>query len=114
MEESLQRDPDGYCTLLVYGQFLKQKNSERGQEMIRKAYDIMLEAFNSDSLPQADYSRLINAARLIGDQATVKNVEQAQRDQSQQNADYSHENLLEKVDALPDHSTKKVKSGGKS
>ena len=101
MEESLQRDPDGYCALLVYGQFLKQKNSERGQEMIKKAYEIMLEAFNSGLLPKPDYYRLINAAKIMGDQATVNRVEQEQRNQSQQNTDYSQENLLNRVGALP-------------
>lgn len=106
MEESLQRDPDAHYTLLTYGQFLKQKNSERGQEMIKKAYHIMLSAFDSSILSESDYSRLINAANSMGDQDAVRRVKQKQREQSQQPTEYSQDNLLDKVSALPDQSAK--------
>lgn len=105
MEESLQRNPDAHYTLLTYGQFLKKKNNDRGQNMIEKAYQIMLDAFDSENLSEADYGRLISAARLMDDQATVRRVEQTQRDRSQQPTDYSQSNLLEKVGALTDQST---------
>lgn len=104
MEESLQRDPDACYTLLTYGQFLKGKNNERGQTMIEKAYHLMLEAFDDENLSKDDYSRLINAARLMSDQATIRRVEQAQRDQDQQPTDYSQRNLLESIGALPHQS----------
>lgn len=104
MEESLQRDPDACYTLLTYGKYLKKKNNDRGQTMIEKAYQIMLDAFESESLSESNYSRLIDAARLMDDQTTIRRVEQAQRDHDQQPADYSQRNLLEKIGSLPDQS----------
>lgn len=101
MEEALQRDPEAHYVLLTYGQFLKSQHNERGEEMIKKAYRLMLSAFNVSLLSASDYSRLIQAANLMGDQETIRQVKQKQLEELQKPTEYSQDNLLEKVNALP-------------
>ncbi len=106
MEESLNRDPDAAYTLLAYGKYLKDRNNERGQTMIEKAYHLLLDAFNADSLSESNYYRLIHAASLMGDQDTVLRAKKVQREALNQLVDYSQANLLNKIGTLSNDSPK--------
>lgn len=101
MEEGLRDDPQADYLLVAYGEFLKQEGEEaRGESMIRQAFDSFYGSFRSGRLRQSDYSRLIKAARLIGNHEVIQEVEKAQKELLQAKKDYDPKNLLEQTGDL--------------
>jgi molecular chaperone DnaK (HSP70) len=66
LEESLRLDPNKPHSLYELGRLLKNENNPEGKEMIRKAFDIWKERYDTNNMSESDYCWLSSAADELG------------------------------------------------
>lgn len=78
MEEAVGKN--SHAAMLVYGGYLSSRDPQRGNELIRKCFDAWYSAFQSNTLDDSDYSRLISAAKRIGKTEVAEQVKAAEKE----------------------------------
>lgn len=63
---------------LTYGEYLLKKNKDKGINLIQQAFDIWYKEFEEEALSKSNYSRLIRAAKQLGQNHVVDQVRMAQ------------------------------------
>jgi molecular chaperone DnaK (HSP70) len=77
LEESLRLDPDKPHSLYELGRLLKSEGNEKGKEMIKKAFEIWKEKFDTNRMSESDYSWLSSAADELGKRDFAKQVRES-------------------------------------
>jgi molecular chaperone DnaK len=76
MEEAVNKDCE--ASYLAYGEFLLVKDNDRAKQLFQKGFDIWYRQFQSGTLHKNSYSRLIKAARQVGELEIAEKVKIAQ------------------------------------
>jgi molecular chaperone DnaK len=75
MEESVSLGSN--AAMLTYGEYLLNKEKERAEELIQKAFDKWYKEFEGNNLNKNDFSRLIRAAKQLGKIQIAEQVQKA-------------------------------------
>jgi len=100
MQESLQINPDYPAALESYGHFLVEKGHPKGIPMVERALKIMSKSFIIRELKENDIFRLKRAAKTVGRNDIVEEIE-AVEDGMSTNTRYRTENLAESKNIDP-------------
>jgi molecular chaperone DnaK len=76
MEEAVEKGCD--ASYLSYGEFLLSRDKERAEQLFQKGFDLWHNQFQAGYLHNNSYSRLISAARYIGEFEVAEKVKIAQ------------------------------------
>ena len=77
LEESLQLEPNKPHSLYELGKLLKKEKDEKGNEMIKKAFDTWKKKYDTNSMSESDYSWLSSAADELGMKDFAQQVRQS-------------------------------------
>ncbi len=77
LEESLQLEPNKPHSLYELGKLLKKEKDEKGNEMIKKAFDTWKKKYDTNSMSESDYSWLSSAADELGMRDFAQQVRQS-------------------------------------
>jgi molecular chaperone DnaK len=75
MEEAVTLESD--AAMLTYGEYLLNKEKEKAEELIQKAFDKWFKEFEENKLSKNDFSRLIRAAKQLGKIQIAEQVQKA-------------------------------------
>ncbi|MBK8144031.1 MAG: Hsp70 family protein [Bacteroidetes bacterium] len=75
MEESVSLGCN--AAMLTYGEYLLNKEKERAEELIQKAFEKWYKEFEENQLSKNDFSRLIRAAKQLGKMQIAEQVQKA-------------------------------------
>ncbi|MBL0140393.1 MAG: Hsp70 family protein [Bacteroidetes bacterium] len=75
MEESVSLGSN--AAMLTYGEYLLNKEKEKAEELIQKAFDKWYKEFEGNNLSKNDFSRLIRAAKQLGKIQIADQVQKA-------------------------------------
>lgn len=75
MEEAVTLESD--AAMLTYGEYLLNKEKEKAEELIQKAFDKWVKEFEENKLSKNDFSRLIRAAKQLGKIQIAEQVQKA-------------------------------------
>ncbi len=77
LEESLQLEPNKPHSLYELGKLLKKENDEKGNEMIKQAFDTWKKKYDTNSMSESDYGWLSSAADELGMKDFAQQVRQS-------------------------------------
>ncbi|MBP6234879.1 MAG: Hsp70 family protein [Saprospiraceae bacterium] len=77
LEESLHLEPNMPHSLFELGRLLKREKDEKGNEMIKQAFDIWKKNYDTNSMSESDYSWLSSAADELGMKDFAQQVRQS-------------------------------------
>ena len=96
MEECLNIDPNAHFAAVTYGKYLKEKDIERSQALVKKAYQAYHKQYVDKTLEIDDYIRLIGAAKYLNKDNIAEEVSKKHKELLESDKWYSNENLLVK------------------
>lgn len=94
MEEAIQDQTASYA-MLTYGRFLSNEGDTRAEFLINRAFQLLWDRFEAGELELKDYSRLIDAARLVGRAELIPRIKAAQQQAKIEDPLFHQDALLE-------------------
>ena len=77
LQESLQLEPNKPHSLYELGRLLKKENIEKGNEMIKQAFETWKKKYDTNSMSESDYGWLSAAADALGMKEFAQQVRQS-------------------------------------
>jgi Tfp pilus assembly protein PilF len=94
MEEALSHDPDETSTLNAYGHYLTDKGDPRGMKYINRAFNVLYRELQDRTLDSNDYYRLRRAAKTLGRQNILSEIEHVRREMEREETLFDEDNLV--------------------